>query len=406
MLLTIVGIALLSALGLGMGHRKAKLLSTDREMHSTHRYHAGWVGLCTLLVPIAGLIVLSLWSLGRGTGLSNLAGGFWSTSFLWLVSIATGSWALGKISPTFPAVLKVETLVKWILFCASAVAILTTFGIVLSLLSGALKFFQLVGPLDFLFGLEWSPQTALRADQVGSEGLFGFVPLFTGTLLISFIAMVISIPVGLLAAVFMVEYASPRARSICKPLLEILAGVPTVVYGYFAALTVAPAIRAWAEGWGLNAASESAMAAGLVMGVMIIPFISSLTDDMLAAVPRGLREASYGLGATRSETILRVLFPAAFPGIMAGILLALSRAIGETMIVVMAAGLTAKLTANPLESVTTVTVQIATLLIGDQEFDSAKTLSAFALGLALFVITLIFNLTALHVVRKYKEDYE
>jgi phosphate transport system permease protein len=301
---------------------------------------------------------------------------------------------------------KVEAAVKTILMIGSTIAIFTTVGIVLSLLFEAIRFFRLVPAHQFLFGLEWSPQTALRADQVGSSGAFGAVPLFAGTMLVSIIAMLVAVPVGLLSAIFMSEYASAGVRTVAKPLLEILAGIPTVVYGFFAALTVAPAIRGWGEALGLDVASESALAAGGVMGIMIIPFVSSISDDVISAVPQGLREASYGLGATRSETIRRVIFPAALPGIVGGILLAVSRAIGETMIVVMAAGLAANLTANPLQAVTTVTVQIVTLLVGDQEFDSAKTLSAFALGLVLFLVTLVLNVVALHVVRRYREQYE
>lgn len=257
-----------------------------------------------------------------------------------------------------------------------------------------------------MFGTEWSPQTAIRADQVGSSAAFGAVPLFIGTMLISFIALLVSVPLGLMSAIYLSEYASRSIRSIAKPVLEILAGIPTVVYGFFAALTVAPFIRGLGESIGLSVASESALAAGLVMGIMIIPFVSSLSDDVLSAVPQNLREGSLGLGATRSETIIKVLIPAALPGIVGGVLLAASRAIGETMIVVMAAGLAANLTVNPLEAVTTVTVQIVTLLTGDQEFDSAKTLAAFALGLMLFVTTLVLNVIALHVVRKYREQYE
>ena len=218
--------------------------------------------------------------------------------------------------------------------------------------------------------------------------------------------MVVSVPLGLFSAVYLAEYAPARRRNALKPLLEILAGIPTVVYGFFAALTVAPLLRRAGEALGLPVASESALAAGLVMGVMIIPFVSSLSDDVINAVPRGLREASYGLGATKAETITRVVLPAALPGIVGSVLLAVSRAIGETMIVVMAAGLTANLSMNPLAAVTTVTVQIVTLLVGDQEFDSAKTLSAFALGLVLFTVTLVFNIVALHVVRRYREQYE
>jgi len=322
--------------------------------------------------------------------------------------LCVGGIALARrlISPRLKAMQRVESAFKIILMTGSTIAIFTTIGIVLSLLFEAIRFFRLIPPTEFLFGLEWSPQTALRADQVGSSGAFGAIPVFAGTLLISAIAMAVAAPVGLLSAIYMSEYATPRVRTVAKPLLEILAGVPTVVYGFFAALTVAPLIRGAGEGLGLDVASESALAAGAVMGIMIIPFVSSLSDDVINAVPQALREASYGLGATQSETIRRVVFPAALPGIVGGILLAVSRAIGETMIVVMAAGLAANLTANPLQAVTTVTVQIVTLLIGDQEFDSAKTLAAFALGLVLFFVTLVLNVIALRVVRRYREQYE
>jgi phosphate transport system permease protein len=322
------------------------------------------------------------------------------------LAVAAGSVAWRRVRPRMAAITAVERIVKALLLAGSCVAVLTTIGIVLSLLFEALRFFQRVPVSEFLCGLHWSPQTALRADQVGSSGSFGAVPLFTGTLLISAIAMSVAVPVGLFSAVYLAEYAHARTRNALKPLLEILAGVPTVVYGFFAALTVAPLLRRAGEALGLPVASESALAAGLVMGVMIIPFVSSLSDDVLTAVPRGLREASYGLGATKAETIKRVVLPAALPGVVGSVMLAISRAIGETMIVVMAAGLTANLTANPLAAVTTVTVQIVTLLVGDQEFDSAKTLAAFALGLVLFAVTLSFNIIALHVVRKYRERYE
>jgi phosphate transport system permease protein len=260
--------------------------------------------------------------------------------------------------------------------------------------------------MDFLFGLHWSPQTAIRADQVGGSGSFGAVPLLVGTLLISAVALFVSGPVGLFSAIYLAEYASPKLRNMVKPTLEILAGVPTVVYGFFAVLILAPLLRYWGESVGLGVSSESALAAGLVMGVMTIPFVSSITDDVITAVPRALKEAALGLGMTRSEAMRHVILPAALPGIAGGMLLAGSRVIGETMIVVMAAGLTANLTINPLEAVTTITVQIVTLLTGDQEFESAKTLSAFALGLLLFVITLILNITAMVIVKKFREQYD
>jgi phosphate transport system permease protein len=311
-----------------------------------------------------------------------------------------------RINSKLHARVEVEKAFKWFLLLCASLAIFTTAGIIFSVIFESIKFFQSVPITDFLFGLQWSPQTAIRADQVGGSGAFGAVPLFAGTMLISLIAMLIAVPAGLMSAIYLSEYASPIIRTIVKPMLEVLAGVPTVVYGFFAALTVAPFIRESGTVFGLSVSSESALAAGLVMGVMIIPFISSLSDDVINAVPQSLRDGSYGLGATKSETIKQVVIPAALPGIVGGVLLAVSRAIGETMIVVMAAGLAAHLTANPLESVTTITVQIVTLLVGDQEFDSPKTLSAFALGLMLFVITLTFNYVALHVVRKYREEYE
>ena len=311
-----------------------------------------------------------------------------------------------KISAPFRARNAVEKMIEWALIGSSLIAVLTTVGIIASVAFEAMRFFGKVPWYEFLFGLQWSPQTAIRADQIGSSGTFGAVPLFWGTLMISGIAMLVAVPIGLFSAVFLAEYAHRRFRAWTKPFLEVLAGVPTVVYGFFAALTVGPALREWGEAIGLNVASESALAAGLVMGIMIVPFVSSLADDMITAVPQSLRDGAYALGATKSETIKQVVVRAALPGIVGGVLLAISRAIGETMIVVMAAGLAANLTANPFEAVTTVTVQIVTLLVGDQEFDSPKTLAAFALGLVLFLVTLALNVLALHVVRKYREQYE
>jgi len=316
------------------------------------------------------------------------------------------AWVLSRIKPEMRARNQVEMVLKIILIACSTVAIFTTIGIVLSVLFEAIRFFQRIPITEFLFGLDWSPQMAIREDQVGSSGAFGAVPVFAGTMLISAIAMMVAVPIGLFAAIYLAEYASKRLRTYAKPLMEILAGIPTVVYGFFAALTVAPLIRESGGLIGLSVSSESALAAGLVMGVMIIPFASSLSDDVINAVPQSLRDGAYGLGATKSETVKDVILPAALPGIVGGVLLAVSRAIGETMIVVMAAGLAANLTANPLQAVTTVTVQIVTLLVGDQEFDSPKTLAAFALGLVLFVVTLGLNVIALHVVRKYREQYE
>ncbi len=314
--------------------------------------------------------------------------------------------AMRLIKPETRARNIVEGVIRWTMIICASIAILTTVGIVMSVLFESLLFFTSVSPIEFLFGTKWSPQTSIRTDQVGSSGSFGAIPLFVGTMLISAVALCIAVPVGLMSAIYLSEYANKNIRAFAKPTLEILAGIPTVVYGFFAALSVAPFIRNLGESIGLDVASESALAAGLVMGIMIIPFVSSLSDDVISAVPQAMRDGSFGMGATKSETIRQVIIPAALPGIVGGILLAASRAIGETMIVVMAAGLSANLTINPLEAVTTVTVQIVTLLTGDQEFDSPKTLAAFALGLGLFVTTLVLNIVALHIIRKYREQYE
>ena len=305
----------------------------------------------------------------------------------------------------------VEKFLLVLYFTCSLVAIMTTVGIIFSLLYETLRFFSQVPITDFLFGLNWSPQRVFVRDAGDLDtrdlaNAFGAVPLFAGTFLIALIAMCVSVPVGLLTAIYMSEYASPKVRDWAKPIIEILAGIPTVVYGFFAALTVAPLVRDIGQGAGLTVSSESALAAGFVMGIMIIPFISSLSDDVIKSVPQSLREGSYAMGATKRETIVKVLLPAALPGIVGSFLLAVSRAIGETMIVVMAAGLNAKLTANPLDAATTITTQIVVILIGDQEFDSPKTQSAFALGLTLFVVTLALNFIALQVVKKYTERYD
>ncbi|HYD30488.1 MAG TPA: phosphate ABC transporter permease subunit PstC [Azospirillaceae bacterium] len=336
-----------------------------------------------------------------------MALGHWSLLAVGSIVAVGGLWiARSQISVSLRARNRFERVVSVALVLCSLVAILTTIGIVMSLLLEAIRFFARVSPLEFLLGLHWSPQTAMRADQVGSSGEFGAVPLFVGTLLITVIAMAVAVPVGLMSAIYMSEYAPAKVRAAAKPVLEILAGIPTVVYGFFAALTMAPFVRTIGQGLGLGVSSESALAAGFVMGVMIIPFVSSLSDDVINAVPQALRDGSYGLGATKSETIRQVVLPAALPGIVGAVMLAASRAIGETMIVTMAAGLSANLTANPLNAVTTVTTQIATLLVGDQEFNSPKTLSAFGLGLVLFVVTLSLNMIALRVVQKYREKYD
>jgi len=354
------------------------VLDSKQELVDAANYYISLVGTSQTL---SSVLVIALALLGASVGLL-------------------------RIKPEIRARNHFEVVIRALFLGSSLIAIFTTIGIVLSVLFEAMRFFQSVPIFDFLFGLEWSPQIAIRADQQGSSGAFGAVPLFAGTMLISAIAMAVAVPIGLMSAIYLSEYASIKVRNIAKPVLEVLAGIPTVVYGFFAALTAAPFIRETFTSLGMNATSESALAAGAVMGIMIIPFVSSLSDDAIRAVPQSLRDGSYGLGATRSETIKQVIIPAALPGIVGGVLLAVSRAIGETMIVVMAAGLAANLTANPLESVTTVTVQIVTLLVGDQEFDSPKTLAAFALGLMLFVTTLALNFVALHVVKKYREQYD
>ena len=331
-----------------------------------------------------------------------------ANSLVLATSLVGGLLGYRRINPAFRSRNNVERVLTWVLIGSSLVAIVTTIGIVLSVLFESIRFFKLIPPQDFLFGLEWNPQFegAERAGSGGGTATYGMIPMFVGTFLSSAIALTVAVPIGLLSAIYLAEYATPRIRGIVKPLLEILAGVPTVVYGFFAALTVAPVVKSIGESIGLEVASESALAAGLVMGVMIIPFISSLSDDVINAVPQSLRDAAYGLGSTRSEAVRQVVLPAALPGIVAAVILAVSRAVGETMIVVMAAGLAANLSFNPLDAVTTVTSQIVTILVGDQEFESAKTLSAFALALMLIITTLALNYFALQIVKKYREQYD
>ncbi|MFB0611312.1 phosphate ABC transporter permease subunit PstC [Aurantiacibacter poecillastricola] len=324
-----------------------------------------------------------------------------------LVAGAGAGFAFLRLKPDFRARTRVERAVLTTLLIASLVAILTTLGILVSLVFETVRFFSMVNPLDFLFGTNWSPDPMSSAsDPDGSR--YGAIPLFWGTLFIgAIIAMIVAIPLGMMSAIYLNQYAAPRVRTWVKPMLEILAGVPTVVYGYFAALTIAPAIRDIALSLGVsNPSSESALAAGLVMGVMIIPFVSSMADDSIAAVPQAMKDGSLAMGATQNETIKRVLVPAALPGIVAGIMLAISRAIGETMIVVMAASFAANLSANPLEAMTTVTVQIVALLTGEGSFDHPATLAAFALGFVLFMVTLVLNIIALRVVKRFREAYE
>lgn len=338
-----------------------------------------------------------------------------------IAGIVGALYVLIRIRPELRARIAVERCVVAVLFVCAAVAVLTTVGIIFSLIYDTMRFFSMVPVQEFLFGTKWSPQIAIRADQVGSSGAFGAVPLFAGTFLIMLIAMAVAAPVGLFSAIYLSEYASKTTRAVVKPLLEVLAGVPTVVYGFFAALTVGPALRVFFNtigGWMIGGPldglgqylalvqNQMALVAGCVMGIMLIPFVSSLSDDIMNSVPQSLRDGSYAMGATKSETVKKVLLPAALPGISGALLLAVSRAIGETMIVTMAAGLAAKLTLNPLETVTTVTVQIVTLLTGDQEFNSPKTLAAFGLGLTLFVVTLALNVVAMRIVAAYREQYD
>ncbi len=355
-------------------------------LHSLPGYHGLLLGSASLVVALITLAALTPVSPQLAPWAALAAGAASAFAFF------------TRISPDYRARNVFEGLVLAILVICSAIAILTTIGILFSVLFETARFFREIPVLGFLTGLVWAP--------TANPASFGFIPLLAGTLLIMVIAMCVAGPLGLLSAIYMSEYATPRARAFFKPVLEILTGVPTVVLGFFAALTVAPLIRRTGEALGLTVASESALAAGLVMGMMIIPLISSLSDDVINAVPQSLRDGSYAMGATKSETIRRVVLPAALPGIVSAFILAVSRALGETMIVVMAAGLAANLTVNPLSSVTTITVQIAMLLVGDHEFDSAKTLAAFALGFVLFFFTLILNFIALRVVQRYKEQYD
>ena len=324
-----------------------------------------------------------------------------------IIAGAAGAYSFLRIKPDFGARTRVERVIMALLILASLVAVFCTFGILASLIFETFRFFEMVSPIDFLFGTFWSPDPMANPDNPDPTR-YGAIPLFWGTILIgAIIAMIVAIPLGMMSAIYLTQYAHPRFRAFAKPALEVLAGVPTVVYGYFAALTVAPLIRDAAIAVGIaNASSESALAAGLVMGVMIIPFVSSMADDSIAAVPQAMRDGSLAMGATTSETIKKVLVPAALPGIVGGVMLAVSRAIGETMIVVMAASTAANLSANPLDSMTTVTVQIVAMLTGEGSFDHPATLSAFALGFILFLVTLALNFIALSVVKRYREAYE
>lgn len=301
---------------------------------------------------------------------------------------------------------KCERLIRASLLACTMLSVMITVLVVASVFSETMRFFSNVSAFDFFFGTEWSPQTAMRADQAGGSGTFGAVPVFLGTFLVTLIAMAVAAPLGLFSAIYLAVYASPRFRLWTKPVLEILAGVPSVVYGYFAVITMAPMLRAGGEMLGLSIASESALTAGTVMGIMITPYVMSISEDVISSVPKSLSLGSLAIGATQSETVKKVILPAALPGVVSALLLGISRGVGETMVVVMAAGMAAKLTVNPLESVTTATVQIMTLLVGDHEFDSDKTRAAFALGFSLFIMTLFLNILAVIIVKKYRERYD
>ncbi|MGI4851656.1 MAG: phosphate ABC transporter permease subunit PstC [Janthinobacterium lividum] len=311
------------------------------------------------------------------------------------------------VVPTFDARTCFEKIIRIVLASMAILSVLITLSIIFTLLFETIRFFKQIPVMDFLFGLHWNPQTSYTSDtQIIDHGLYGAIPLFTGTFLIMAIALLIAAPMGLLIAIYMREYARSRTRYLIKPMIEILAGIPTIVYGFFALVAVMPFLQSLGDWIGIDISSQSALGVGIVMGLMIIPYISSLSDDALSTVPQSLRDNSLALGATTSETIKKVVIPAAAPGIITAILLGVSRAIGETMLVVMAAGLTPNLTLNPAEAVTTVTVQIVSLLTGDQEFNSPKTLSAFALGLTLFLLTLVLNIISGRIIKRHRDKYD
>ncbi|WP_422393758.1 phosphate ABC transporter permease subunit PstC [Pseudodesulfovibrio cashew] len=368
--------------------------------HSTPGSYGWYAIVCTLSPALLASFVAAVLQL---TGLVEVP----ATALLAVILTlaAAGLW-LGvlTVKPSLKARSLVEGLIVKMLFVASLVSIFTTIGIVLSVTFEAMKFFDVVNIWDFVTGTTWNPDEAVAGRDV--QGVFGSIPLFAGTFMITAIAMVVAVPIGLFSAICMSEYASPAFRKVAKPALEILAGIPTVVYGFFAAITVSPLVVHAAEYFGLQADYTNALSPGLVMGVMIIPLISSLSDDVISSVPNSLREGSLAMGAYRSESIKSVVLPAALPGIVSAFLLAVSRAVGETMIVVMAAGLRANLTWNPLEGMTTVTVRIVDAFTGDQAFDSPETLSAFGLGLVLLVVTLLLNILSLVVIRRFRQQYE
>jgi phosphate transport system permease protein len=373
-----------------------------RTLNSLPHQHGLNTAMATLLPPLAVMLV---WAISARIGARSdvvLVPQNPTMVYIILIGLAVTGFVLSllRISTTFRARTASEGWIMGLLIFASTIAVLTTVGIVLSMMSETLNFFGQYDFRDFFFSTTWSPN--FRGDSD-----LGIIPLIWGTLYISFIALVFAVPTGLFAAIYLSEYAGSRLRSVAKPLIEILAGIPTIVYGLFALVTVGPLLRNYfAEPMGLGQSASSVMTAGLVMGIMLIPFVSSLSDDIINAVPQAMRDGSLGLGATKSETIRQVVVPAALPGIVGAVLLAASRAIGETMIVVLGAGAAARLSLNPFEAMTTVTVKIVSQLTGDTDFGSPETLVAFALGLTLFVITLGLNVMALFIVRRYREQYE
>jgi phosphate transport system permease protein len=391
-------IAMLSVLGwLAAIWRAEACVNGDiRKLNSLPRQHALNTVLSTIIPGLAALIgvLVALRFAPSDTQ------AFYAPVVIMVVAALGCAISLSFIHADYRARTRSENWIKLLLILASSIAILTTVGIVMSMIFEASNFFSQYAWTDFFFSSEWSPNFR------GNSSL-GILPLLWGTLYISFIALLSAVPIGLFAAIYLSEYASRRMRAWAKPVIEILAGIPTIVYGLFALITVGPLLRDYfAEPMGLGQSASSVMTAGLVMGVMLIPFVSSLSDDIINAVPQAMRDGSYGLGATKSETIRQVVVPAALPGIVGAILLAASRAIGETMIVVLGAGAAARLSLNPFEAMTTVTVKIVSQLTGDTDFASPETLVAFALGLTLFVITLGLNVFAIYIVRKYREQYE
>jgi len=391
-------LAIVTIAGYVAGRRRAttSVGGDTRDLHSSTNYHGLATGTGALIAGVATFVLLQFLATFAPV-LSNP----------WLVTVVSLALATAaflfvymRITPAFRARNLFEAMVVGILILASLIAIFTTIAIVLSLVFETARFFGQYGWANFFFGTVWSP-------SFQGDSQLGMLPLLWGTLYVSFIALLVAVPIGLFSAIYLTQYASARFRKVVKPVIEVLAGIPTIVYGLFALITVGPILRDYfAEPTGLGSSSASVMTAGLVMGIMLIPFVSSLSDDIINAVPRAMRDGSLGLGATQSETIRRVIIPAALPGIVGAILLAASRAIGETMIVVLGAGAAARLSLNPLEAMTTVTVKIVSQLTGDTDFTSPETLVAFALGITLFVLTLGMNVLALYIVRRFREQYE